>query len=74
MPEGAAVGERVFFGESAEQADAWAENKLQKKKVWESVAEDLRTGDDKVARWKDLVMSVSAGPLTSASFANSPIS
>lgn len=39
VPEGAVVGERVFFGESSEQPDAMSPNQVQKKKVWEAVSE-----------------------------------
>jgi len=73
VPEGAKVGERVWFGLEPAQPEAWAPNKVQKKKAWEAVSQDLKTGDDKVARFKDLVMMCSGGALTSSRFPNSPV-
>ncbi|RMZ53286.1 hypothetical protein APUTEX25_005275 [Auxenochlorella protothecoides] len=36
-PEGAQVGERVWFGDASEQAEAAQPNQVQKKKLWEAV-------------------------------------
>eukprot|EP00271_Cylindrocystis_brebissonii_P014156 TRINITY_DN35411_c0_g1_i1.p1 TRINITY_DN35411_c0_g1~~TRINITY_DN35411_c0_g1_i1.p1 ORF type:complete len:292 (+),score=76.96 TRINITY_DN35411_c0_g1_i1:229-1104(+) len=51
-PEGAAPGDRVWFGEegtAATQGEAMAPNQLQKKKVWESVQPLLKTSPDGTA-------------------------
>jgi len=48
-PEGAAVGERVWFGEEGRGQPAAAEpNRVQKKKIWETCQPDLKTSGD---RW-----------------------
>lgn len=39
VPEGAKVGERVWFGLEPAQPEAWAPNKVQKKKAWEAVSQ-----------------------------------
>ncbi|KIY93274.1 hypothetical protein MNEG_14688 [Monoraphidium neglectum] len=47
-PEGAAVGERVWFGEGGKEQGAPAEpNRVQKKKIWEAVQPDLKTDADR---------------------------
>ncbi|KAK9811587.1 hypothetical protein WJX72_006591 [[Myrmecia] bisecta] len=74
-PEGAAVGERVYFGEGGEQQpEADSPNKVQKKKTWEAVQPDLKTTADRVASYKGLPMLTSAGPVTAATLAGGNIS
>lgn len=74
-PEGAEVGERVVFAEDfgTPQGDPLAENRLQKKKVWEAVAPDLVTTADKVVSIKGLPMMTSAGPVTTPTLANATV-
>ena len=77
VPANATIGERVWFGEEADgetQEEAWKENKVQKKKVWEAISADLKTDSDKVGNYQGRVMRCSAGPLTSSQFAGSSIS
>jgi aminoacyl tRNA synthase complex-interacting multifunctional protein 1 len=74
-PEGAVVGERVFFGEDgAEQPDAALPNQLQKKKFWEACQPDLVTDSDKVAGFQGKTMLTSAGPVVAASLGEASIS
>lgn len=59
-PADAPVGERVFIdGLSGEPLSS---AQVKKKKVWESVAKGLKTGEKGVATWdgKDIVTSVGA--------------
>lgn len=62
-PDGAAIGERVMFDGCP--GEPFAPNQIAKKKVWEAVAPDLATGDDKVAKYKALPFTTSAGTVTS---------
>lgn len=74
-PEGAEVGERVFFGEgNQEQPEAAKENQVQKKKIWEAVQPELKTDDSKVANYKGMTMLTSAGPITAATLPGANIS
>ena len=47
---------------------------VQKKKIWEAVQPDLKTGADRVAAWQGAPMLTSAGPITAATLANGNIS
>ncbi|BFI25823.1 hypothetical protein MPTK2_1g24710 [Marchantia polymorpha subsp. ruderalis] len=63
-PEGAAPGERVWFGAEAdqsEQAAAATPNQIAKKKIWESVQPLLRTTEECVAVCQSKPMRTSAG-------------
>ena len=74
-PEGAVVGERVFFGEGGEdQPDAALPNQLQKKKFWEACQPLLKTGADKVAGFEGKTMMTSAGPVVTATLGDANIS
>lgn len=74
-PEGAAVGERVFFGDDgADQPEAANPNQLQKKKYWEACQPLLKTGADKVAAFQGKTMLTAAGPVTAATLAHASIS
>lgn len=45
-----------------------------KKKIWETVAPDLKTNDDKIATYKGAIMSIpNKGPLSAPTLANVPI-
>eukprot|EP00899_Mesostigma_viride_P022757 jgi/Mesvir1/3666/Mv14957-RA.1 len=65
-PAGAAVGERVTFvsGEGQTMEEAWKDNKVQKKKAWETLQPLLNTSDDCVARFQEIPFQTSAGPCT----------
>ena len=74
-PEGAAIGERVFFGDDgAEQPDAALPNQLQKKKYWEACQPLLKTGSDKIAGFQGKSMLTSAGAVVAASLGDASIS
>lgn len=74
-PEGATIGERVFFGEDgSQQDDPAAPNQLQKKKYWESCQPCLKTDTNCVANFKGKPMLTSAGPVTSKTLRNANIS
>ncbi len=73
-PEGAAIGERVYFGEVTEQPEPAKENQVQKKKIWEAVQPDLKTDDGKVANYQGMAMSTSAGAVTSSTLTQANIS
>lgn len=73
-PEGAVVGERVYFGANAEQEAAETPNRMKKKKMWVALQPLLSTSDAKVAELDGQPMNTSAGPVTAKSLANAPIS
>eukprot|EP00882_Tetradesmus_deserticola_P012488 GHRQ01013234.1.p1 GENE.GHRQ01013234.1~~GHRQ01013234.1.p1 ORF type:complete len:191 (+),score=103.93 GHRQ01013234.1:87-575(+) len=72
-PEGAAVGERVWFGDERLQSAPAEANRVQKKKLWEAVQPHLKTGEDCVAAYKGAVMTTSAGPVTAKTLAKANI-
>ncbi|CAD7699885.1 unnamed protein product [Ostreobium quekettii] len=75
-PEGAAVGERVWFGEPDPEGQAPPEppNRLQKKKIWEKLQPKLGTNGERVATFNGAPMSTSAGAVTAATLVNASIS
>ena len=76
-PEGAAVGERVWFGEEGEgeaQPAPLTPNQIKKKKVWERVAETLKTDSERRATGQGKVMRTAAGPVTAPTMASAPVS
>lgn len=72
-PEGAAPGERVWFGGAREQPAPAEPNQVQKKKVWESVQPALSTDGARVVNLKGLAMETSAGPVRAAKLAGARI-
>uniref|UniRef100_A0A7S0X374 tRNA-binding domain-containing protein n=1 Tax=Chlamydomonas leiostraca TaxID=1034604 RepID=A0A7S0X374_9CHLO len=72
-PADAKAGERVWFGDDKEQPAPAEPNRVQKKKIWETVQPDLKTDGSLVAGWKGRAMHTSAGPVTVTSLANSSI-
>ena len=76
-PPGAAVGERVWFGEGdngADQGEAAKPNQVDKKKMWEEVQPLLRTDGGRVAGFAGRPMQTSAGPVTAATLSEASIS
>eukprot|EP00892_Ulva_mutabilis_P008421 jgi/Ulvmu1/5951/UM026_0073.1 len=71
-PQGASVGERVWFEEN--QPEPAKENRVQKKKLWEAVQPDLKTTDDLTATYKGTPMMTSAGAVSTASLKGANIS
>ncbi|KAG1660174.1 hypothetical protein FOA52_005274 [Chlamydomonas sp. UWO 241] len=74
-PEGAAIGERVWFGDGNQgQAAAEPANRVDKKKMWEALQPHLKTDRGKVAGFKGQPMMTSAGACVSDTLANGTIS
>lgn len=74
-PEGAAIGERVYFGEDgADQPEAALPNQLQKKKFWEACQPLLKTDGEGVAGFEGKTMMTSAGAVKSATLKGASIS
>lgn len=71
-PSGANVGERVFIEGLTGEAHSSAQ--VKKKKIWETVAKDLKTSDEGFASWDGKIISTKAGPCRVASLKNSVIS
>ena len=72
-PEGSLIGERVFI-EGLEMGEPYSSAQTKKKKTWNIVAEDLKTGEDGVALWQGQVIRTSAGPCKAASLVGVAIS
>jgi methionine--tRNA ligase beta chain len=71
-PADAAIGERVFVeGLSGEPVSS---TQVKKKKIWEAVAKDLRTGEDGVVTWGGKAIMTAAGPCKAASLVGAPVS
>ena len=60
-PANAKIGERVLFGTF--EGNPEPENKVAKKKIFESVAPDLKTNGDGICVWKDSMSKTSDGPI-----------
>lgn len=74
-PAGTAPGERVCFGDfDPEYPDAATQNQMKKKKFWEKLQPGLRTGNNLVAGWQGVPMSVSGGAVTAATLKSAGIS
>jgi len=78
-PSEAPVGERVWFGsesdgQAAQQPAPLEANRIQKKKVWETLQPQLATNAACVAEFKGRPMLTSAGPVTASSLASASIS
>lgn len=70
-PVNALVGERVFV--DGLTGEALSSTQIKKKKTWETVAVDLKTGEDGVATWKGQEIKTSAGVCKAASLVGAPI-
>lgn len=71
-PIGSKIGERVFIEGLTGEAVTSAQ--MKKKKVWETVAEELKTGEGGVATWSGQVLQTSAGACSVATLVGAPIS
>jgi methionine--tRNA ligase beta chain len=71
-PAGAKVGERVFV--EGLSGEPFTSTQVKKKKTWEAVAKDLKTGEGGVATWDGKVIQTSAGPCKAPSLVGAPIS
>jgi len=71
-PADASIGERVFIdGLSGEPLSS---TQVKKKKIWESVSKELKTGESGVAMWDGKEIKTSVGTCTAVSLSNAPIS
>jgi methionine--tRNA ligase beta chain len=71
-PEGSSIGERVFIeGLSGEPSSS---AQVKKRKIWDSVAKGLKTGDNGVATWDGKEIKTSQGVCAAASLVGVPIS
>ena len=71
-PEGSKVGERVFIeGLSGEPSSS---AQMKKKKIFDSVAKTLKTGENGVATWDGKEIKTSAGVCAAATLVGAPIS
>ena len=73
-PADAVNGERVYFGDDAEQGEAANGNQLQKKKFWEACQPLLKTDAEGVASFDGAVMNTSAGVVKANKLTNATIS
>lgn len=76
-PDGAAPGDRVWFGDEeggASQGAALTPNQVAKKKVWEAIQPQLRCSAEGTAMFGDRPMRVGAGPITSKTIMGGTIS
>lgn len=60
-PAGASIGERIMF--EGYDGEAETEAKVAKKKVFETVAPDLKTNAEGICVWKGAISKTSAGPV-----------
>ena len=71
-PADSQIGERVFIdGLSGEPLSS---AQMKKKKVWDTVAKDLKTGENGVATWDGKEIKTSVGVCSAASLVGAPIS
>jgi aminoacyl tRNA synthase complex-interacting multifunctional protein 1 len=78
-PEGSQPGERVWFGgeeDGAAAPAAFSSSQIKKKKVWERVAETLKTDGERRATGGEAgaVMRTKAGAVTAPTMAGAPVS
>ena len=72
-PDGSTIGERVFI-EGLDSGEPITSAQVKKRKVWETVATELKTGDGGVATWQGKTIQTSVGPCKAASLVGAPIS
>jgi methionyl-tRNA synthetase len=70
--EGSAIGERVFIEGLTGEAISAAQ--MKKRKTWETVAQELKTGEGGVATWQGKTIQTAAGPCKASSLVGAPIS
>lgn len=71
-PEGAKIGDRVFIDGLTGEASTSAQ--MKKRKTWEGVAKELKTGEGGVATWQGKAIQTDAGPCKAATLVGAPIS
>ena len=71
-PEDSKIGERVFIDGLTGEPTTSAQ--MKKKKIFDNVAMNLKTGDGGVATWEGQVIKTSAGQCAAATLVGAPIS
>ena len=71
-PADATLGERVFI--EGLTGDPVSSTQVKKRKVWENVANSLRTNSEGLATWDGKVIQTAAGPCKAQSLTDAPIS
>ena len=71
-PEGSKIGERVFI--EGLEGEPISSAQMKKKKTWDKVAKELKTGNGGIATWSGKTIQTSAGPCSAASLVGAPIS
>ena len=71
-PDDAKIGERVFI--DGLSGDPVTSAQMKKKKVFDTVAKKLRTGEGGVATWDGQIIKTCEGPCAAASLVDAPIS
>lgn len=71
-PEGSIVGERVFIDGVA--GEPLSSSQVKKKKIWESVAANLKTNEDGIATWEGKALLTAAGPCRAKTLGGVPVS
>lgn len=72
-PADATIGERVFI-DGQSPGEALSSTQIKKKKVWETVAANLKTAEGGVATWEGHEIQTSAGVCKAATLVGAPIS
>merc|ERR1711935_941541 len=70
-PEGSKIGERVFI--EGLEGKPFSSSQVKKKKIWNAVSKDLKTGEGGVATWQGKIIKTSTGPCKAASLVGVPI-
>ena len=70
-PEGSKIGERVFI--EGLEGKPFSSSQVKKKKIWNAVSKDLKTGEGGVATWQGKIIKTSTGSCKAASLVGVPI-
>jgi len=73
-PAGAKVGERILVGDLTVGEPDEQVNPAKKNNPWVDIVSHLKTNGDKVACYKDIPLTTSAGPVTAPTLANAALS
>ena len=71
-PPGSEIGERVFI--DGLEGEPFSSAQVKKRKVWDTVAKGLKTGEGGVATWEGKTIQTSKGPCKAATLVGAPIS
>lgn len=71
-PSDAAVGERVFIENLT--GEPFSSSQVKKKKTWDKVVKDLKTGEGGIATWDGQPIQTKTGVCQASSLVGAPIS